>query len=343
MSLAEELLADFEDDDVADEIQSLPIIPEGEEAEEGMDMDVSVKSVSSIAKLLGSEELSRVMREIDDRSSQESGLRNKDQIEGRIESHPEYHLIVESNNLAAEIDHEITIIEQYVKEKYSKRFPELESLIPTSLEYMMAVRELGNDLSRVKSNDALASFLTQATIMILSVTASTTAGKPLSQCDLDSLLEACDMAIQLNNSKVKILAFVESQMSVVAPNVSAIVGANVAAKLMAVAGGVENLSKMPACNVEVVGRKRKTLGGFSSSAILPHTGFIWESQIVQSTPPDLRRKAARLVANKCTIAARVDAQHASTDGSTGRLFREQIEKALDRLQEPPPVKQVSTD
>lgn len=38
------------------------------------------------------------------------------------------------------------------------------------------------------------------------------------------------------------------------------------------------------------------------------------------------------------LAARVDACHESTDGRIGQMFREEIEKKLDKLQEPPPVK-----
>lgn len=53
---------------------------------------------------------------------------------------------------------------------------------------------------------------------------------------------------------------------------------------------------------------------------------------------DLRRKAARLVATKVTLGARVDACHESPDGRIGRLLRDEIEKKLDKLQEPPPVK-----
>lgn len=53
---------------------------------------------------------------------------------------------------------------------------------------------------------------------------------------------------------------------------------------------------------------------------------------------DLRRKAARLVAAKCTLAARVDACHESVHGEIGLRFKEDIEKKLDKLQEPPPVK-----
>lgn len=45
-----------------------------------------------------------------------------------------------------------------------------------------------------------------------------------------------------------------------------------------------------------------------------------------------------MVAAKCVLAARVDACHESQDGRVGQRFREDIEKKLEKLQEPPPVK-----
>lgn len=98
--------------------------------------------------------------------------------------------------------------------------------------------------------------------------------------------------------------------------------------------------------------------------MLPHTGFVYYSPIVQDTQPvivtrltlhfhyahstsaislyldlkDLRRKAARLVAAKTTLAARVDANHESVTGEIGLQFKEEVERKLDKLQEPPPVK-----
>lgn len=101
----------------------------------------------------------------------------------------------------------------------------------------------------------------------------------------EQLDEACNMAIELNNYKLKIYEYVESRMAFIAPNLSVIVGASTAAKIMGVAGGLTKLSKMPACNVLVLGQQKKTLSGFSQVTMLPHTGFIFYSQIVQDTPP----------------------------------------------------------
>lgn len=162
--------------------------------------------------------------------------------------------------------------------------------------------------------------------------------EPLSLLELEQIDEACDMAVDLNNYKIKVFDYVESRMTFIAPNLSVIVGASTAAKLVGLAGGLTKLSKMPSCNLLVLGSQKKTLSGFSKVTMLPHTGFVYYADVVQDSSPELRRKAARMVANKCTLAARVDACHESINGEMGQRFREEIEKKMDKLQEPPPVK-----
>ena len=87
--------------------------------------------------------------------------------------------------------------------------------------------------------------------MVVSVTASTTGGQPLSDANLQKLLHACDVALELDRAKADILKLVQLKMHHIAPNLSAAVGTEIAARLMGVAGGLTNLSKMPACNVQV--------------------------------------------------------------------------------------------
>ncbi|KAL7031386.1 hypothetical protein ACKWTF_006989 [Chironomus riparius] len=300
-----------------------------------MDVDIKVESVRDICKLHDSVRLKKILEDI---THYESRPRQASEMIGNLESDPEYQLIVEANNTAVEIDNEISIIHKFVKDKYQKRFPELDSLIMHEMDYIWAVKELGNDLDQAKNNENLQKILTQATIMIVSVTSSTTQGQLLTGAELEKINEACDMASDLNNFKVKIYDYVESKMTFIAPNLSAIVGAKTAAKLLGLAGGLTKLSKMPACNILVLGAQKKVLSGFSKVAMLPHTGFVYYSEIVQDAIPELRRKAARLVANKGALAARVDASHEAVNGEIGTAFREDIEKKLDKLQEPPPVK-----
>lgn len=60
-------------------------------------------------------------------------------------------------------------------------------------------QELGNDLERAKNNEKLQEILTNAVIMIVSVSASTTQGTPLTQQELATVFEAGDMVSSLND------------------------------------------------------------------------------------------------------------------------------------------------
>ncbi|CAF0928488.1 unnamed protein product [Brachionus calyciflorus] len=299
----------------------------------------SKDSVKTIAKLLDSERLNKVIEKIEYYQEQEKDVANRrKEITGPVEQDPEYKLIVEANNLTVEIDNEINIIHKYIRDKYSKRFPELESLVPNALDYIKTVRELGNRVENAKNNETLQKFLTTATIMIVSVSASTTHGTNLNDTELALINEACDISIKLDEIKIKIFDYVESRMNFIAPNLSIMVGASTAAKLMGIAGGLTNLSKMPACNILLLGQQKKTLSGFSTTQILPHTGYIYFADVVQKVPSDLRRKVARIVAGKTTLAARIDSFHESRDGHLGNELRSEVDMRIEKLQEPPPVK-----
>ena len=42
---------------------------------------------------------------------------------------------------------------------------------------------------------------------------------------------------------------------------------------------------MPANHVALLGQQKKVLAGYSQSSTLPHTGFIYYSELVQKLPP----------------------------------------------------------
>jgi len=339
MSLADELLADLEeiDDEDRGAADANGTIEDGEnmEVDKNGDTEMEVSgSVKELAKLRDSDKMIEVVEKMDKFLQ---NPRSRESVMGPVEMDPEYLLIVDANNLTVEIDNELAIIHKYCRDHYSKRFPELDSLVPGALDYLNTVHALGNELEAGKIE--FLEFLPAATRMVVSVTASTTQGEPLEQNEIDLLNEACEMAADLTDAKIKIFQYVESRMSFIAPNLSAIIGAPTAAKIMGIAGGLTVLSKMPSCNILLLGAQKKTLSGFSSTSILPHTGFIYFSELVQGVPPHLRRKAARLVSAKCCLAARIDSFHENLDGSAGRKFLEEIEKRLDKMQEPPPVKE----
>ncbi|KAF0313693.1 U4/U6 small nuclear ribonucleoprotein Prp31 [Amphibalanus amphitrite] len=309
MSLADELLADLEEDHGDDELQdnkdALATIKEEEkmETEDAAATNGPASgSVHSLLKLANSQRLAEMMESVERFFATE---RKAEEMVGPVEADPEYRLIVQVNQMAAEFDTEIGIIHKYCKDLYGRRFPELDST-------RGGASGLHDDRQR--------SWLT------------TWSGEPLPEADLARLMEACDLALELNRQKLRIYEYIESRMTFIAPNLSSVVGAATAAKLMGAAGGLTALSKMPACNIMLVGAEKRTLSGFSQANVLPHTGFIYYSPIVQDLPPDLRRKTARVVSAKVALAARVDSFHECPSGHVGRGLRDEIERKLDKMQ-----------
>eukprot|EP00466_Bigelowiella_natans_P010076 jgi/Bigna1/55697/estExt_Genewise1Plus.C_670093 len=250
----------------------------------------------------------------------------------------EYDVIVKSNELTGKIDQEMFSIHKYVRDLYATKFPELSDLVPHPYEYAQVVKAIGNkhDVSGID----LGEFVPQNVQLTITVTATTTAGKPLPPEVLKQVLEGCEAIIDLLNAKKGIYTYVESRMNLIAPNLTAIIGPEIAARIMGIAGGLKELSEMPSCNMQVLGVKRNILGGFASTVANMHQGLLGQTDIMLSTPSDLKQRAIRLLAAKCALAARIDSYMttAQSDSSEGVRLREVIVKKIEKWQEPPPPK-----
>ncbi|KAI7868164.1 hypothetical protein BDF14DRAFT_608002 [Spinellus fusiger] len=292
---------------------------------------LATNDIRKVSKLLHSKHTQDVLKRIDYFKSQTSGMTRDAGDEDE-----EYSLIIQANGMTADIDNEIQTVHKFLRDHYAPRFPELESLVLNPLDYARTVRAIGNamDISKVD----LRPILPSATIMVITVTHTTTGGHPMSEEAWQVTEEACAMALGLDAARKKIMGYVESRMSIIAPNLSNVVGSSTAAKLLTAAGGLMAFCKIPSCNVQVLGSSRKTNTGFSSASMERHVGYIYHSETVSAVPHDLRKKVAKILAAKCVLAARIDAQHESTDGEQGRKFREEIDHKIEKMQEAAPHK-----
>ncbi|SEP87245.1 NOP5/NOP56 family protein [Natrinema salaciae] len=100
--------------------------------------------------------------------------------------------------------------------------------------------------------------------------------------------------------------FVERQTPAVAPNLSALADPVLAARLMSLAGGLEELAKKPSGTVQVLGAEDALFAHLRGHAPSPKHGIIYTHDAVRGTHPENRGSAARAVAGKLAIAARVD-------------------------------------
>ena len=81
--------------------------------------------------------------------------------------------------------------------------------------------------------------------------------------------EACRIAVDLDSARSEMLAYIESRMAALAPNVTALVGAPVAARLVGIAGGLPALCRIVACNILVLGQTLRSAGGTAVGATHP--------------------------------------------------------------------------
>ncbi|KAJ9080775.1 U4/U6-U5 snRNP complex subunit prp31 [Entomophthora muscae] len=333
MSDNERLLNDLEDlsdGDYTDEEVNPPMATEEEDI-----VQEKAGGISKLAKLLKSTLLVNTIKKVNELRLQQPNIQT---MVGTIEEDPEYKLIVTANSLVAEIDTELVTVIKYIRDLYDARFRGLDTLVTNPLAYVKTVKAIGanEDVRKVD----FSGFLVATTVLSINIANK---GLPTSTLTPEALEEvniACDMALELESTQQKLVAFVESRMTFIAPNLSAVVGTTTAAKLLGAAGGLDALSKIPACNLMALGASKLANTGLSKISNKNRSGYIHYSETVMSAPPDLRSKLVRIVSNKAVLAARIDRSQQFRDGSSGRTLRQEIKKKVEGMLQPPPMKNI---
>jgi nucleolar protein 56 len=110
----------------------------------------------------------------------------------------------------------------------------------------------------------------------------------------------------LADEREDLRAYVEAHAPAVAPNLSMLAGPMLAARLISHAGGLESLAKQPSGTVQVLGAEDSLFAHLRGHAPSPKHGVIYAHEYVRGTDADRRGAAARTLAGKLSIAARVD-------------------------------------
>ncbi|MDO9538683.1 MAG: RNA-processing protein [Methanocalculus sp.] len=92
----------------------------------------------------------------------------------------------------------------------------------------------------------------------------------------------------------------------VIPNTSELVGGLVAARIMARAGGLEKLARMPGSSVQVIGAEAALFSHIRQGSPSPKHGIIFQHRRVHNAPREVRGRVARVLAAKLAIGARID-------------------------------------
>merc|ERR1712107_953096 len=119
--------------------------------------------------------------------------------------------------------------------------------------------------------------------------------------------------------------YLKAKMDLVAPNLCALIGEIVGARLISHAGGLTNLAKYPASTVQILGAEKALFRALKTKGNTPKYGLIFHSTFIGRAQQKNKGRISRYLANKCSLASRIDCF--SDDATTvfGEKLREQVE------------------
>ncbi|MEM4245787.1 MAG: C/D box methylation guide ribonucleoprotein complex aNOP56 subunit, partial [Candidatus Bathyarchaeia archaeon] len=131
----------------------------------------------------------------------------------------------------------------------------------------------------------------------------------------------------------------EEVVEEVAPNLLAVAGPLISARLISIAGGVENLAKLPASTVQVLGAEKALFRALKTGARPPKHGVIFQYGPIHQAPRWQRGKLARAFSGKLAIAARLDAFGGGFEGERLKAgFDNRVAEIQQKYPSPPEKK-----
>lgn len=143
------------------------------------------------------------------------------------------------------------------------------------------------------------------------------------------LVTLAERVVDLADERDRLRAYIENEAETVAPNLSALAGAVLAARLIALAGGLETLAKKPSGTIQVLGAEDALFAHLEGHATSPKHGVIFTHPAVRDSRPADRGSAARALAGKLAIAARID--HYAGDYRPS--LKAELDDRIDRIRE----------
>lgn len=214
-------------------------------------------------------------------------------------------LIIQCASAIDDLAEIINMLWSRLREWYGIHFPELEKIVDEIELYAKIVYSIGGrsnfteeKLSELKISRSKAADIVEAAINSL--------GGDIGEADLRQIAELAYAILQLTALRERLVGYLEDSMRREAPNITGLVGPIIGAKLIAKAGGLEKLAKMPASTIQVLGAEKALFRAIRSGGKPPKHGIIFQHALIHQAPKKIRGKIARTLAAKLAIAARVD-------------------------------------
>ncbi|OAO96076.1 hypothetical protein AXX17_AT5G27080 [Arabidopsis thaliana] len=239
-------------------------------------------------------------------------------------------MIFLSIGLLDDLDKERNTYTKRVYEWYGLHFPELANIVQDNILYAKVVKLMGNrinaatlDFSEILADEV------EAELKEASMVSTRT---EVSDLDLMHIQELCDQVLSIAEDKTLLSDDLKNKMNKIAPNLTALVGELVGARLISHCGSLWNLSKLPGSTIQILGAEKTLYRALKTKQATPKYGLIYHAPLVRQAAPENKSKIARSLAAKSALAIRCDAFGNGQDNTMGVESRLKLEARLRNLE-----------
>ncbi len=140
----------------------------------------------------------------------------------------------------------------------------------------------------------------------LKVNINESIGAELKQEDIEPIKSLAQQIHSLYKLRKSQDGYISAMMDELCPNMKAVCGGMLGAKLIEHAGSLKKLSKMPASTIQILGAENALFRHMRTGAKPPRHGIIANHPLIAKAPDKMRGRIARALADKISIAVKID-------------------------------------
>jgi len=240
------------------------------------------------------------------------------------------NMIIQSIALLDQMDKDINTFCMRIREWYSYHFPELIKIVPENALYAKVVKLIKNrkELTQDMLEQIEAILMDSARAQAVIDASKSSMGMDISPVDLLNIDMFASRVIGLTDYRKELSSYLQNKMALVAPNLATLIGDTVGARLISHAGSLTNLAKAPASTVQILGAEKALFRALKTRGNTPKYGLIFHSSFIGRAGAKNKGRISRYLANKCSIASRIDAFSDESTSVFGSKLKEQVEDRL---------------
>ena len=212
-------------------------------------------------------------------------------------------LVIQAMSSLDDVEKIQNLIISRLREWYGLHFPEASHKIEDAQSLARIVSE-GGHRETISKNSDLQNILVESHIDPDLLSQSMGANLP--DQDMMMIRGLASQYLELQRFREGLEKYLDELMQEIAPNLRGLIGPMIGARLIALAGGLDKLARLPASTIQVLGAEQALFRALKTGANPPKHGVIFQYTSIHSAPWWQRGKIARILAGKIAIAARID-------------------------------------